>query len=132
MVGAMRSLFCLLTPLALVAVALQAQTAVPEAIRKESAEHKYARQKMEEAKALCASSQVQYTDLHSKVSAIQDANSEGDMRPQHKDNNPPDQTACKLLEEQSGIVNLLKQYNDVIYEGHKQWIVHEYRMIRLG
>lgn len=88
---------------------------------------------MEEAKALCASSQVRYTALHSEVSAIQDANSEGDMRPQHKDNNPPDQTECKLLEEQSGhIVGLLMRYNDLISEGHKQWVAHEIRMIRMG
>jgi chromosome segregation ATPase len=93
----------------------------------ESAEHRYARQKLAEATKRCAALQAQYEDLESK---IEDAVLKGTglSRDVH-----PVVTTCKALEERSGrLIKAVERNNELIGEAHKQWLQHAQRMIELG
>jgi len=120
-----------LMPLALAVVAF-GQTQQPAVsllgeAAPETAEGKYARQRVAEATNHCAALQAQYEALEAKIKDL--ALKGSGLEPDPK----PTVTACTALQERSdSLINSVKRHNELIDEAHQQWLHHAKRMIGLG
>jgi len=81
----------------------------------ESAEHRYARGKLEQAASTCATLQAQYEALEHKIEGIA-------LNGKHSER--PAVTTCKPLGERSAdFSKTILELNDLIDEAHQEWLL---------